>query len=134
MADQVVVSGEEEKLAKTITALQKSADKTIGYFTGSWVFYLILISFFIFLVVMPDEPEVRGANIGILILLGLAFVSLWTSPLRGLKASKVGIGGFLNLFHLSLTDRLNELKDGEKWSSQVHTTLAPTASLRTIER
>jgi len=118
MAYQGIASVGDVKTQDTIATLGKSIDKTIGYFTGTWIFYMVLISFFIFLVLTPDKPEVRGANTGILILLCLAFLGLWTSPLRGLKGEKVGAGRFLNLFQLPLTDKLNELRDAGNWGSK----------------
>lgn len=42
---------------------------------------------------------------------------MWISPLRGLKKSGADVAGFLNLFHLPLTDRLDELTDASGWSN-----------------
>jgi hypothetical protein len=111
-------SGDNEKLDNILDTLQKSVDKTGKYFIGTLIFYIVLIAVFIVLVLMVKDPKARGANIGILILVGLGFLGMWISPLRGLKGSGVGIGGFLNLFHLPLADRLDELKDEGMWSSR----------------
>jgi hypothetical protein len=105
------------KLDDILAVLQKSADKTVRYMTGTLIFYVVLIAAFIVLTVTASKPEARGSNIGILVLVSLAFLGLWISPLRGLKKTGVGIGGFLNLFHLPLKDRIEELKDAGGWSS-----------------
>jgi hypothetical protein len=105
------------KLDNILATLQKSADKTVRYMTGTLIFYVVLIAVFIVLTVTASKPEARGSNIGILVLVSLAFLGLWISPLRGLKKTGVGIGGFLNLFHLPLKDRIEELKDAGGWSS-----------------
>ena len=106
-----------EKLDSILAALQVSAARTIKYFIGTAAFYLVLIVLFTVLAVTAEKPEARGSNIGILILVGLGFLGMWISPLRGLKGTGVGIGGFLNLFHLPLKDRIQELKDAGRWSS-----------------
>jgi hypothetical protein len=77
----------------------------------------VLIAVFIVLTVTASKPEARGSNIGILVLVSLGFVGMWISALRGLKKTGVGVGGFLNLFHLPLKDRIEELKDAGGWSS-----------------
>jgi hypothetical protein len=106
-----------EKLDSILAALQESAARTIKYFIGTAAFYLVLIVLFTVLAVTAEKPEARGGNIGILILVGLGFLGMWISPLRGLKGTGVGAGGFLNLFHLPLKDRIQELKGAGRWSS-----------------
>jgi hypothetical protein len=105
------------KLDNILATLQESADKIVKYFTGTFVFYVLLIVLFVVLVLTVKKPEARGADIGILILVSLGFLGMWISALRGLRGSDVGIGGFLNLFHLPLEDRIEELKDASRWSS-----------------
>ncbi len=105
------------RLEEIMAALRLSADKTARYFLGTFIFYVVLIAVFIVLTATAKEPEARGANIGILILVSLGYLGMWISPLRGLKGSKVGISGFLNLFHLPLRDRIAELEDESAWGS-----------------
>jgi hypothetical protein len=117
MASENHASGDGGKLDNILATLQKSADKTVKYFTGTFVFYVLLIALFVVLVLTVKKPEARGADIGILILVSLGYLGMWISPLRGLKGTDVGIGGFLNLFRLPLEGRIEELKDASKWSS-----------------
>jgi len=117
MASENHAQGDGGKLDDILAALQNSADKTAKYFTWTFVFYILLIALFIVLVLTVKKPEARGADIGILILVSLGYLGMWISPLRGLKGTDVGIGGFLNLFHLPLGDRIEELKDASRWSS-----------------
>jgi hypothetical protein len=117
MVPKSIRSGDNERLDNILTALQQSVEKTGKYFVGTLIFYLVLIAVFIMLVLMVEDTKARGANIGILILVSLGFLGMWISPLRGLRGSGVGVGGFLNLFHLPLADRLDELKDAGMWSS-----------------
>ena len=123
MVSENQASGDGGKLDNILAALQKSADKIVKYFTWTFAFYVLLIAVFAVLVLIVKKPEAieeakaRGAEIGILILVSLGFLGMWISPLRGLKGSGVGIGGFLNLFHLPLKDRIEELKDASGWSS-----------------
>lgn len=102
---------------EVLSALRKSAVGTTRYFTGTFIFYVVLIAAFSFLLATAEKPEVRGANIGILMLVCLGFLGMWISPLRGLKGSGVGIGAFLNLFHLPLKDRIAELENAGRWNS-----------------
>ncbi len=117
MVSENHASGDGGKLDNILAALQESADKTAKYITGTFVFYVLLITLFVVLVLTVKKPEARGADIGILILVSLGYLGLWISPLRGLRGSGVGIGGFLNLFHLPLEDRIEELKDASRWSN-----------------
>jgi len=105
------------KLDEILAALQVSADKTAKYFTWTFVFYVVLIAVFILLTLTTKKHEARGGNIGILILVSLGLLGMWISPLRGLKKSGADVAGFLNLFHLPLTDRLDELTDASGWSN-----------------
>jgi len=117
MVSESTVSGEGGKLATILTALRKSADKTRKYFVGTMIFYVVLIAVFIFLVLTVEDTKARGADIGILILVSLGFLGMWISALRGLRGTKITIGGFLNLFRLPLVEQLEELEDEGKWSS-----------------
>jgi hypothetical protein len=110
-------SGDVGKLDNILSALRESTDKTIKYFIGTLVFYLVLIAVFALLILIAEDPKARGADIGILILVSLGFLGEWISPLRGLRGSGVGFAGFLNLFHLPLADRLDELEDEGRWNS-----------------
>jgi len=118
MASEDLVFEEGGRLAKILEALQASVDKTRKYFIGSLIFYIVLIAVFSFLVATVDDPKARGADIGILILVSLGFLGEWISALRGLRGTKITIGGFLNLFRLPLVEQLEELKDEGRWSSQ----------------
>lgn len=104
------------KLDDILAALQVSADKTAKYLIWTFIFYVVLIAVFVLLTLTTKKPEARGGNIGILILVSLGFIGMWISPLRGLKKTGADIAGFLNLFHLPLMDRLDELKDASRWS------------------
>lgn len=117
MVSESTVSGEGGKLATILTALRKSADKTRKYFVGTMIFYVVLIAVFIFLVLTVEDTKARGADIGILILVSLGFLGMWISALRGLRGTKITIGGFFNLFRLPLVEQLEELEDEGKWSS-----------------
>jgi hypothetical protein len=117
MVLESTVSGEGGKLATILTALRKSADKTRKYFVGTMIFYVVLIAVFIFLVLTVEDTKARGADIGILILVSLGFLGMWISALRGLRGTKITIGGFFNLFRLPLVEQLEELEDEGKWSS-----------------
>ena len=117
MVSENQASGNGGKLESILAALQKSADKTVKYITGTFVFYVLLIVLFVVLVLTVKKPEAKGADIGILILVSLGYLGLWITPLRGLRGSGMGIGGFFNLFHLPLQDRIEELKDTSRWSS-----------------
>jgi len=103
------------KLDSILAVLQESADKTVRYMRGTFIFYIVLMAFFIVLIL--TKPDDRGVNILILILIFLGFEGMWISAIRGLKKTGVGIVGFLNLFHLPLKDRIEELKDASRWSS-----------------
>ncbi len=111
------VSGEGGKLDAILAALRKSADKTRKYFIGTLVFYVVLITAFIVLVVITEEPKARGANTGILILVSLGFLGMWISALRGLRGTKITIGRFFNLFRLPLVEQLQELEDVGRWEN-----------------
>ncbi|MBK5093710.1 MAG: hypothetical protein JJE48_09375 [Actinobacteria bacterium] len=113
MASENNAQGDGGRLDNILAALQKSADKTVKYFTWTFVFYVLLIAVFAVLVLTLTKP----GDIGILVLVSLGFLGMWISPLRGLKGSGVGIGGFLSLFHLPLKGRIEELKDASGWSS-----------------
>jgi len=117
MASENRAPGNGGKLDNILPTLQTSADKTRKYFTLTFIFYVVLIAAFIIMVIITKKPEARGANIGILILVSLGFLGMWISALRGLKGSGVSIGGFLNLFHFPLVDRIEQLKNESGWSS-----------------
>ncbi len=104
------------KLGSILEALQESADKTIKYMTRTLIFYVVLIAVFVLLTITANKSEARWANFFILILVSLGFLGMWISPLRGLKKTGIGIGGFLNLFHLPLKDRIKSLEDASAWS------------------
>jgi len=117
MAADDQAAGNAGKLDKILEALQTSYDKTVKYIIGTVIFYVVLIIAFIILTLTAEKGESQGANFGILILVSLGLLGQWISPLRGLKKSGVSIGGFFNLFHLPLKDKLEELKDAGRWSS-----------------
>jgi hypothetical protein len=119
MASENSAPGDGGKLDNILATLQESADKIVKYFTGTFVFYVLLIVLFAILVATVKKPEARGADIGILILVGLGYLGMWISPLRGLRSFDVSVGGFFNLFHLPLQDRIGELKDEGKWSNPI---------------
>ncbi|MBN2025236.1 MAG: hypothetical protein JW854_00535 [Actinobacteria bacterium] len=118
MAAEVVISGEDGRLAAILAALRTSADKTRKYFIGSLIFYLVLIAVFLVLVLTVEDTKARGADIGILILVSLGFLGEWISALRGLRGTKITIGSFLNLLRLPLVERLAELEDASRWSDE----------------
>ena len=111
-------SGEEGKLDAIVAALHKSADKTRKYFVGTMIFYLVLIAAFTILVVVTEDPEARGGNAGILILVSLGFLGMWISALRGLRGTKITVGRFFNLFRFPLVEQLEELEDASRWGSE----------------
>ena len=116
MAAENQASGDGGKLDKILAALQTSYNKTVKYLMGTAIFYIVLIIVFAILLTTAEKPEERGANFGILILVSLGFLGMGISLLRGLKGSGVGIGGFFNLFHLPLKEKLGKLKDAGGWS------------------
>lgn len=122
MVSETTVSGEGDKLAAIIAALRESARKTRRYFIGTTIFYLVLITAFIILVVITEDPEARGGNAGILILVSLGFLGQWISALRGLRGSKITIGRFFNLFRFPLVEKLEELEDAGRWSDEAERT------------
>jgi hypothetical protein len=113
-----MVSGEGGKLATILAALRKSADKTRKYILYTMIFYIILIAVFTVLVLTVKDTKARGADMGILILVSLGFLGMWISALRGLRGTKITIGGLLNLFRLHLVERLEELEDEGGWSDE----------------
>jgi Mg2+/citrate symporter len=111
-------SEEGGKLTAILTALRKSAASTRKYFIGTTIFYLVLIAVFAFLVGTVEETKARGADIGILILVSLGFLGMWISALRGLRGTRITIGGLLNLYRLPLVERLAELEDDSRWNDE----------------
>jgi hypothetical protein len=118
MVSEGSAAGGGGKLEMILAALRKSADKTRKYFIGTAIFYVVLIAVFIFLVLTVEDEKARGADIGILILVSLGFLGMWISALRGLRGTKITIGGLLNLFRLPLVEQLEELEDAGRWSSE----------------
>lgn len=118
MDQEVIAEGKDQQLPAILAALRESAAKTRRYFTGSVIFYLVLIAIFAFLVAVVEDSKARGADIGILILVSLGLLGTWISALRGLRGAKLTPAGFLNLFRFPLVQRLQELEDGSGWGSE----------------
>jgi hypothetical protein len=118
MASEELVTTEGDRLQAILDALEECVRKTTRYFTGSCIFYLVLIGVFLGASLTATETKARGADIGILILVTLGWLGMWISPLRGLKGIKVTLGGFFNLFYPPLKDQLEELKDASRWSDR----------------
>lgn len=105
------------RLEDVLAAMRESAKKTMKYFVGSAIFYSVLIAVFaVLLAFFYEEPEDRGFAIGVLILLGLGFLGMWISALRGLRDPEFQWGRFLNLAYLPLPGRLRALEDASLWS------------------
>ena len=118
MASENSLAGEEGRLETILAALRQSAAKTRKYFIGTTIFYAVLITVFVVLVAIVSDPKARGANIGILILVSLGFLGMWISALRGLRGTSITVASFLNLFRFPLVERLEELEDAGRWSSE----------------
>jgi hypothetical protein len=118
MVSEGMASREDGKLATILAALRKSADKTRKYFIYTMIFYAVLIVAFAILVLTVKDTKARGADIGILILVSLGFLGMWISALRGLRGTKITIGGFFNLFRFPLVEHLEELEDESSWSDE----------------
>ncbi|MDI6874422.1 hypothetical protein [Candidatus Solincola sp.] len=118
MVSPITMRGDEGRLATVLEALRRSLAATRKYIFGSMAFYLVLVTVFAILVATVKDPEARGADLGILILVSLGLLGLWISALRGLHGRKINPAVFLNLFRLPLTEDLRKMEDHDSWDSE----------------
>lgn len=110
--------GGSDSLERILDALRGSITRTRRYIFGSIAFYVLLITVFSILVATVKDPEARGADLGILILVSLGLLGLWISALRGLRGRKITPGMFLNLFRFPIVEDITRLEDEGRWESE----------------
>lgn len=118
MAVMTQEKGGGDSLERILDALHGSITGTRRYIFGSIAFYVLLITVFSILVATVKEPEARGADLGILILVTLGLLGLWISALRGLRGRKITPGIFLNLFRFPIMEDITRLEDESRWESE----------------
>lgn len=118
MAIMAQEKGGGDSLEGILDALRGSLTRTRRYIFGSIAFYVLLITVFSILVATVKDPEARGADLGILILVSLGLLGLWISALRGLRGRKITPGMFLNLFYFPILEDITRLEDEGRWESE----------------